>query len=267
MLRVCHPTDLSQQGHVAFMHAVRLAASGDGKLTVIHADRPEQAASLEDFPQVRELLGSWRSKRDDAAPELSSFAVEKVEAVGREPLDVVLGYLASHPVDVLVLATEGRTGLDRWRRRSRAEPLARAAGTMTLFVPHHARGFVAPDSGAVALDSILIPVTRDPSPLPAIHAAREMAIALGFPDPRIITCWVGAADDCPLVGLEDTQRLIRQGDDVSEQLLAAAKECHARLIVMTTKGHDGIVDALRGSVTERVLREADCPVLAVPARP
>jgi nucleotide-binding universal stress UspA family protein len=34
---------------------------------------------------------------------------------------------------------------------------------------------------------------------------------------------------------------------------------------MATEGHEGILDALRGSVTEQVVRRAPCPVLAVPA--
>jgi nucleotide-binding universal stress UspA family protein len=33
---------------------------------------------------------------------------------------------------------------------------------------------------------------------------------------------------------------------------------------MPTAGRHGLVDALRGSVTERVLHEAPCPVLAIP---
>jgi nucleotide-binding universal stress UspA family protein len=37
------------------------------------------------------------------------------------------------------------------------------------------------------------------------------------------------------------------------------------LIVMTTHGHHGFLDALRGNTTERVLRESPCPLLAVPA--
>jgi nucleotide-binding universal stress UspA family protein len=38
----------------------------------------------------------------------------------------------------------------------------------------------------------------------------------------------------------------------------------ADLIVMATAGHQGALDALRGSTTERVVRQATCPVLAVP---
>jgi len=34
--------------------------------------------------------------------------------------------------------------------------------------------------------------------------------------------------------------------------------------VMSTAGHEGFLDALRGSVTEQVLRHSPCPLLAVP---
>ena len=59
------------------------------------------------------------------------------------------------------------------------------------------------------------------------------------------------------------KELRRQGD-VVEAILNTAKD--ADLIVMATEGEQGIVDAMRGSVTERVVRDAPCPVLAVPAR-
>ncbi len=51
---------------------------------------------------------------------------------------------------------------------------------------------------------------------------------------------------------------------VVETILAVAREVSADLIAMPTAGHHGVFDALRGSVTERVLHHASCPVLAVP---
>jgi nucleotide-binding universal stress UspA family protein len=55
-----------------------------------------------------------------------------------------------------------------------------------------------------------------------------------------------------------------ESGEVVKTILAVAEESKADLIVMTTKGHNGFLDALRGSTTERVLRHARCPVLAVP---
>ena len=38
------------------------------------------------------------------------------------------------------------------------------------------------------------------------------------------------------------------------------------VVYAATAGAAGILEALRGSVTEQVLRRASCPLLAVPAR-
>ena len=68
---------------------------------------------------------------------------------------------------------------------------------------------------------------------------------------------------CPRPGWSWSR--IQQHGDVVETIRAAAVETQADLIVMVTAGHEGILDALRGSTTEQVLRHAPCPVLAVPA--
>ena len=73
----------------------------------------------------------------------------------------------------------------------------------------------------------------------------------------------------PVVHLPDdlsaqTETLVQSGQPV-ETILRAATERNADLIVMATAGRQGFLDALRGSTTERVLRHAPCPVLAVPS--
>jgi nucleotide-binding universal stress UspA family protein len=46
--------------------------------------------------------------------------------------------------------------------------------------------------------------------------------------------------------------------------VVAARDDHVDVIVMGTQGRDSFGDALCGSTTERVIRHAKCPVLAVP---
>ena len=55
---------------------------------------------------------------------------------------------------------------------------------------------------------------------------------------------------------------VRRGHPYLEIVLAA-KEEGFDLIVMSTHGHSGLRHALLGSVTERVIRKAPCPVLTV----
>jgi nucleotide-binding universal stress UspA family protein len=49
-------------------------------------------------------------------------------------------------------------------------------------------------------------------------------------------------------------------------MVKTADEVKAELIVMTTAGHNGVLDVLRGSTTEQVLRRSPCPLLAIPDR-
>jgi nucleotide-binding universal stress UspA family protein len=64
-------------------------------------------------------------------------------------------------------------------------------------------------------------------------------------------------------GLE-VKSVLRQGPPWSE-IDAAAKELNAELIVMATHGRHGLARALLGSVAEKVVRTAPCPVLTVHA--
>jgi nucleotide-binding universal stress UspA family protein len=52
---------------------------------------------------------------------------------------------------------------------------------------------------------------------------------------------------------------------VVDWIIGMGAEYDVDLIVMTTEGQHGWSEALRGSTTERVVREARCPVLSVPA--
>ena len=49
----------------------------------------------------------------------------------------------------------------------------------------------------------------------------------------------------------------------SREIVRLADEQDAGLIVMSTHGHTGLKRVLSGSVTERVVRRAPCPVLVI----
>ncbi len=55
---------------------------------------------------------------------------------------------------------------------------------------------------------------------------------------------------------------VREGTPFYE-IIQAAKEKDVDLIIMGTHGHSGLAHVLLGSVTEKVVRKAPCPVLTV----
>ena len=66
-------------------------------------------------------------------------------------------------------------------------------------------------------------------------------------------------------GTHTAHLLVADGDVVSE-IVRLATALSADFVVMGTHGISGVKQLLLGSVTERVLREAPCPVLTVPPR-
>lgn len=67
--------------------------------------------------------------------------------------------------------------------------------------------------------------------------------------------------------LERADPLLRHEDTTAhKEILAAATEISADLIVLATHGRRGLERLLLGSVTEKVLRDADVDVLAIPSQ-
>ena len=61
----------------------------------------------------------------------------------------------------------------------------------------------------------------------------------------------------------EAKSIIRQGKPY-DQIVKAAKQLKADLIVISTHGYTGLKHTLLGSTAERVVRHAGCPVLVLP---
>lgn len=275
---VLHPTDFSPESEKAFAHALiiarEIAFDRRAKLTILHVGKeyPAEDEWLK-FPPVRATLQRWgilqRDRPRSAVFEELGIGVKKVNLPGHDPLSSILEYLDHDTADLIVLATQGRKGLPRWLRPSFAERLAQQSKTMTLFVPRTPGGFVSADDGHIFLRRVLVPVDHQPCPQAAIDYAAQAASMTDEPHLEIIVVHVGNSDQFPSVDIPNVpncswQRVQRQGEVVAE-IIRAAEEYNVDMISMATQGHQGILDALRGSVTEQVLRRAPCPLLAVPA--
>jgi nucleotide-binding universal stress UspA family protein len=255
---IFHPTDFSPESQVAFMHALRLALACRAELRIMHIESRPGETSWQHFPQVRETLSHWGllpPGSDREAVARLGLRVDKIVATGRNPARSILDYLERHPADLLVIATHQSGGLTGWLGTAIAEP--------------QVEGFVSREGGKVQVRRVLIPVDREPDPALAIDAAADLISALDCGPVSFTLLHVGAEAKRPQVTLRTHpgwtwQSVTREGA-VVEQILAVAKEESSDLIAMATQGHKGFLDALRGSTTDRVLRDARAPVLAVPA--
>jgi nucleotide-binding universal stress UspA family protein len=266
-----HPSDFSDASNVAFAHALKLAVSTNAKLTILHTGGNDGSYDWADFPRVRRTLERWELLPPDSPREAVfnlGLDIEKVASPHADPVRGILQFLEKHPHDLIVLATHQHDGLDRWTHKQIAEPIARRSGEMTLFIPQDAEGFVNPECGAVSLRNILIPVDYSPDPQIAVDGAAAIAQALDCHSPVFTLLHVGDDESFPEAIMTEREtwqwKKIYGLGDVQQQILQAADHCRADLIVMATQGRDGFLDALRGSTTERIVRNSKCPVLAVP---
>ena len=74
------------------------------------------------------------------------------------------------------------------------------------------------------------------------------------------------ANLAPDVGADLKIRKVVDMGDPYGTILDLAEDEEASLIVMSTHGRSGLPRMMLGSVTERILRGAPCPVLAIPPR-
>lgn len=267
---VLHPTDFSEASRVAFHHALKVALMARSKLTLLHVSSGADS-EWSDFPGVRETLERWgmlpKGSQKSAVGELGINA-SKVMADETEPVAAVIRYLEKHPADLIVLATSQRDGRVRWLGKSVSEPVTRKAGQMTLLIPGDAEGFVSEQDGSVKLNKILIPIARTPAPQPAVNTAARFVERWKCPEGTFVLVHVGKSDTmpacrCPEIPGWTWEKDLRTGA-VIEEIVSAARDHEAGLIVMSTDGRNGFLDGLRGSHSERVLRHGAAPLLTIP---
>jgi nucleotide-binding universal stress UspA family protein len=268
---VFHPSDFSAASETAFAHALKAALVAKATLTIFHVS-PDNKENWTEFPGVRQTLERWgvlpKDSPKSAMPELG-IQVKKVVAQDKDPVKAVLGFLERHPSDLIVLATQQDKGRVQWLENSVAKPVARQSRLMTLFIPTGVEGFVSLQDGTVSLKKILIPVAPVPAAQPAIQAAVRLAQRLNCPTGQFTLLHVGDDSEMPEVSCPELPGWewikMSQKGDITQVILQTARGMEADLIVMSTEGRQGFLDALRGSNTEQVLRQCACPLLAIPA--
>lgn len=269
--QVFHPSDFTPASETAFAHALKAALLAQADLTILHVSTKETSDWTE-FPGVRATLERWgllpkNSSTGDVAK--LGIGVKKIQSRHDDPVESVTAYLKNHNADLIVLATDQSKEQFQWLSKSVAEPIARKSRLMTLFIPKGLNGFVSLKDGSVSLSSILIPVAAVPPPQPALQAAARLARRMNVSSGVFNVLHVGDNASMPQVNLPElpgwTSNVLTKQGDVIDVIVDTATEVKADLVVMTTDGRNGFLDALRGSHSERILRRTPCPLLAIPA--
>jgi nucleotide-binding universal stress UspA family protein len=290
MIRIGHvlcPVDFSEISRRALDHAAALADWYAARLTVLNVypvmpvmDVPPLVLDDKGREEITGELRRFTAAIPSTVPV--ELRVEQAETIHQ----AIHQQASSAGVDLLVMGSHGRSGFKRILLGSVTERVIRHAPCPTLIVPARAHDVVP--EGPVRFGTILCPVDFSE------HSVRAAEYAMNIAEEadaelhllHVVTLppelheLVSSFDD--VRSQVETDRLgrlnalipsdassyctvhtaLREGV-VHREILAAAAEQPADLIVMGAQGRGAIDAVIFGSNTARVARAAYCPVLVV----
>ena len=291
--RILCPVDFSDASQHALDHAVMIAGWYRARITALHVRHPAflveppilftdfgggAAATLED---AETRLHQWLSPVRAAGLECDVMAVD-----GNTPAVPIVEVAAQIGADLIVLGTHGRSGFQRLLLGSVTERVVRTARCPVLTVPPPTVvtsrlpfkrvlcGIDFSDPSMAAFRLALSVAKESDSALTLLHV-----LELPADDRADITLPFDTAAYRTAVREDSTRRMMALiTDEVRacctpdtrvvhgrpyEQILAAAQEASADLIVLGVHGRNAIDLMLFGSTTNQVIRRATCPVLTL----
>jgi nucleotide-binding universal stress UspA family protein len=278
--RIVCPTDFSPGSEHALRFATTLALQHDSELIVLHSwYLPPSAYSLEyPFPPevTQQIIADAQQRLDAALESARAMGAKKVSGalVSGIPASEITTLLDNRGADLCVIGTHGRTGIKRVLLGSVAEKVVRHAHCSVLVVPL--------DSAPSPFKSVLVPTDFSAS------AEYATSVAASLVDPhgtlRLLHCvelpvMYGAPFAIPLEYDNSTKELLaaeaaklktqttakiittyRIGSPGPETL-QSLDDTATDLVVTGSHGRTGVKRALLGSVAEKIVRHAGCPVL------
>ncbi len=277
--RILCPIDFDEHSGRAVARARGLAARHRAALKLLHVLPLRAEAILLPRPTVAAQVDRAATSHLDAlAAMIREDGVEcDVQVVHGDPGFRILEAARDWNASLVVMATHGRKGVPRVVLGSVTEAVLHATPCPLLTIPPRAsadaasfrRVLCAVDLGASSPDTLL-------HALDMVEEAYGEVTALNVLDPEHTAAPEAQKADAAeaLALLHDrvppsaqwcvVRDAVRIGDTVAEVLKEAAERA-AHLIVVGARARRLGVAAMVGSCADRIVREARCPVLAVPA--
>lgn len=282
--RILVPTDFSPVCDRALARAAAIAARTGAELHVVHVQvLHREMYGWAALPNIVELEGVVRDLcRSDLDKAVANIATPVVREVVQDFKEVpaIVHYVEAHKIDLIVMGTHARKGISRLFLGSVAAGVLREAPVSVVLLGPERE--LCGDSQ----HCVLVPVDFSESSIAALRQAVAIArqhqaelIVLHVVElPKAVPYVVGMVESLAAVHERAVQALDQLLDSIDlpqpsaqrvvltgrpdEQIAAQARKLDADIIVMGMLGASGLRRLLLGSTTERVLRDAPCPVLA-----
>jgi len=272
---ILFPTDFTAHAHEALKYAAAFARHGRGRVFLLNAQDARVPASLPE--QMKNLL---------ADPLLNGVDAEPILVEG-EPRVEIARAVIEHDIDLTTVVMRERNRLSRAFGASIAEEIVAESPCAVLAIRPPQRDFV--QQSEIRLSKVLLATNFRPSSAAATQLATQISNQLGATLHAVyvigdyleqISVMFPEGGLAALTRLrsyvqERMGQLSRTGGATShiaegrpyQEIVKLATTLDADLIVIGTAVHGSLFgnSQVLGSEIERVIRNAPCPVLCVPA--
>ncbi|RQH00466.1 universal stress protein [Natrarchaeobius oligotrophus] len=132
---ILFPTDGSEGSMTAFEHAIAQARLHDARLHVLYVVDTTYAGVGSMDAAITALRERGETTVEDVAERAQAAGIEVVRHVGEgDPYRTIIGYADEREIELIVMGTSGRSGLDRYLLGSVAEKVVRTADAPVLTV-------------------------------------------------------------------------------------------------------------------------------------
>lgn len=282
MKKIMFATDFSERSDRALRRAVILARAHDSVLDIVHVvdnDRPRRIVDHE-VNDARQLL----SELAHSLKDLDGVSC-CTQIVQDDPFAGIVKAVAKATPDLLVIGPHRRQILRDAFVGTTAERTIRAASCPVLMVNgppvgpwHHLlqttdlsetaekalKRFIGLGLGAGARSSVLTVFDA-----PALRLAMSDSMGKEGQEDYLNDLRAEARQSLAAfiarLGIEQAEKVVRPEETtVANEILKAAEELKADLIVVATQGKGAVARMVLGSVAQQVLRDSAVDVLAIP---
>ncbi len=148
--KILYPTDFSSYSNQAYFHAISLAEKHNASLTVLFVYNPDSTTTPGSQGDEVADRRYWQGQLEQIRPVDTGIPVSHVLLEG-DPASEIVRYGRDAGIDVIVMGTHGRTGVERLLMGSVAEKVLRDAPCSVLVVKlPRGQPVIAPGEIAVA---------------------------------------------------------------------------------------------------------------------
>ncbi|WP_148416371.1 universal stress protein [Haloferax sp. KTX1] len=280
--RILLPVDGSAASERAREYALLLAETYGGEIHALavldSSDVPEDGddASIDDLLEidVRPTANEAISSVIEAGERADVSVIDSIRSGA--PVEEILTYVTENGIDLVVLGTHTPGRLARFLRDSIVEQITQQSPAPVFSV------WEAEDPEPVDLQQILLATDGSESALRASEFAFDIATAFdaSVRGLYVVESRFGSSGSLHTLLSKEGERVLKElqasgaqaGIHVTpmtregkpaDEILAAAADCNADLIVIGTQGKTGLDRLVMGSVAATVVRRSEQPVLTV----